>query len=191
MTTRPRVRLSGWLGPVEMPAPRVLAAVQAAYYLASGIWPIVHRASFELVTGKKHDFWLVRTVGGLAVASGASLAVSAARGKRQRETTVLALASGLVFVVADVRAAQGYSRLYLGDALLQIAFAPTWIRRWRTAEPHSAPSQCIFTIEQVRARHRVPPAEPEQPDGPDQPGSSSPVWSALSWFSTAFSAGDF
>jgi hypothetical protein len=114
-----------------LPAPRVLAAVQAAYFLGSGIWPIAHRASFERVTGRKDDFWLVRTVGGLAAATGGSLLVAAARGRRQRETTVLALASGLVFLLADVRAARGYSLIYLGDAVLQVAFAPTWLRRWR------------------------------------------------------------
>jgi len=116
---------------LALPSPRVLAAFQAAYFVASGIWPIVHRTSFERLTGRKHDFWLVRTVGGLAAATGGALAIAAARGRRQQETSALALASGLVFLVADVRAARGYSRIYLGDAALQLAFAPTWIRRWR------------------------------------------------------------
>jgi hypothetical protein len=114
-----------------MPRPRVVAAVQAAYFLGSGIWPLVHRTSFERVTGRKHDFWLVQTVGGLAAATGGSLAVAAARGRREPETTVLALANGLVFLVADVRAARGYSRIYLADAVLQLLFASTWVRRWR------------------------------------------------------------
>ena len=55
------------------PSPRALAAIQAAYLVSSGVWPILHRRSFERVTGRKQDFWLVRTVGGLAAASGASL----------------------------------------------------------------------------------------------------------------------
>ena len=47
---------------------------QAAAYVATGLWPIVDLRSFERVTGPKHDDWLVRTVGGLAVALGAGLA---------------------------------------------------------------------------------------------------------------------
>jgi hypothetical protein len=118
-------------------SPRLLAAVQAAYLMGSGMWPILHRRSFERVTGRKHDFWLVRTVGGLAAATGGSLAIAALRGTRSRETTVLALASGIVFAVADIRAARSYSRVYLGDVLLQAAFAPTWFRPWSSM--HDSP----------------------------------------------------
>jgi hypothetical protein len=107
-----------------------LAAVQASYLLGTGVWPLVHRRSFERMTGRKHDFWLVRTVGGLAAATGISLALAALHGEKNRETSALALASGLVFGIADLRAARGYSRMYLGDGLLQLAFAPTWIRSW-------------------------------------------------------------
>ena len=42
---------------------RTLLASQGAFYLAAGLWPIVHRSSFERATGPKTDFWLVRTVG--------------------------------------------------------------------------------------------------------------------------------
>ena len=37
--------------------------IQAAYYTLTGIWPIVHRRSFEAVTGRKTDYWLVQMVG--------------------------------------------------------------------------------------------------------------------------------
>jgi hypothetical protein len=112
------------------PSPRALAGVHAAYLLASGIWPLVHRRSFERVVGPKEDFWLARTVGGLAAATGASLGLAALRGRRRPETVVLALASGAVFGAADVRAARTESRIYLGDTLLQLAFAPAWLADW-------------------------------------------------------------
>lgn len=115
------------------PSPRALAAIQAAYLVSSGVWPILHRRSFERVTGRKQDFWLVRTVGGLAAASGASLGFAAASGRKHRETSLLALATGLVFGAADLRAARSHSRIYLADALLQLAFAPTWLRSWTAA----------------------------------------------------------
>jgi hypothetical protein len=82
------------------------------------------------VTGKTYDFWLVRTVGGLAAAIGGSLVSSAARG-RKRETSLVALTSGIVFGMADVRAARSHSPLHL-DLLLQVALAPTWVRSWES-----------------------------------------------------------
>jgi hypothetical protein len=111
-------------------SPRAIAGIQAAYFIATGVWPLVHRASFERVTGEKTDFWLVRTVGGLAAAAGLAMGVAVARGSKPPETVVLALATGSVFLVADVRASRTESRIYLGDALLQAAFAPAWLRSW-------------------------------------------------------------
>ena len=110
---------------------RSLAAVHAGYLIATGVWPFLHRRSFEAVTGPKREFWLVRTVGGLAAATGSTLGLAALTGRRRPETVLLALASGLVFVAADIRAARTESKLYLGDSLLQLAFAPAWLASWR------------------------------------------------------------
>lgn len=116
---------------------RALAGAHAAYLLATGLWPLLHRDSFERVVGRKEDFWLARTVGGLAAATGASLGLAALSGRRRPETVVLALGSGAVFGAADVRAARTESKLYLGDTLLQIAFAPAWLADWngRRSDP--------------------------------------------------------
>src|SRR4051794_41964369 len=46
---------------------------QGAYYTLTGLWPLVHMASFEAVTGPKTDDWLVRMVGLLAAVIGATL----------------------------------------------------------------------------------------------------------------------
>lgn len=75
----------------------------------------VDRTSFERVTRRKQDFWLVRTVGGLAAAIGLSLGLAALRGTKRPETVALALSSGLAFGVADVRASRTESRIYLAD----------------------------------------------------------------------------
>lgn len=111
-------------------APRLLAGCHAAYLVGTGVWPLLHRRSFEAVTGPKKEFWLVRTVGGLAAATGASLGVAVVRGRRKPETVALALASGLVFGLADLRAARTESRTYLGDVVAQLAFAPAWLAPW-------------------------------------------------------------
>jgi hypothetical protein len=109
----------------------MLAGLHAAYLIASGLWGLLHRPSFERVTGKKTDYWLVRTVGGLAAATGVSLGVAVARGSRREETVALAIASGIVFAAADVHAARTQSRVYLGDVLVQLALVPAWLRPWR------------------------------------------------------------
>lgn len=109
---------------------RAIAGLHAGYLLTTGLWPLVHRDSFEAVTGPKADFWLVRTVGGLAAACGCALAVSVARGRRPAEIQLLAGAQALVFATADVYAARTQSRVYLGDVVLQAACLPAWFTAW-------------------------------------------------------------
>lgn len=110
---------------------RRIAALQAAYYVVTGVWSIVHRRSFERLTGPKREYWLVRTVGALAVAIGAALGLAAAT-QRRREGAALALGSGLAFVVSDLQAARAASRAYLGDALLHLLLLPAWLRPWKS-----------------------------------------------------------
>lgn len=98
--------------------------------MATGVWPLVHRSSFEAITGPKTDFWLVRTVGGLATVCGVVLGVSVVRGRQQPEIQLLAAAQGLVFITADVFAATSQSRVYLGDVVGQVAFLPAWFVPW-------------------------------------------------------------
>jgi hypothetical protein len=53
--------------------------LQGAYFLVTGIWPLLSRRSFERVTGPKADFWLAQTVGVLVVTIGAVLLVAERR----------------------------------------------------------------------------------------------------------------
>lgn len=121
---------SGARGGSGMISTRWIAGAQAAYYVLTGAWSILHRRSFERVTGPKREYWLVRTVGALAIAVGAALAVAVAKGRRA-ENAVLALASGAAFVAGDLQAARASSRIYLGDALLHLVLLPAWLRRWK------------------------------------------------------------
>lgn len=98
--------------------------------MATGVWPLVHRDSFEAITGPKTDFWLVRTVGGLAAVCGVVLGVSVVRGRQQPEIQLLAASQALVFVAADVFAATSRSRAYLGDVVGQAACLPAWFVPW-------------------------------------------------------------
>jgi hypothetical protein len=106
---------------------RVLAA-QAVYYIGTGAWAVVHRGSFEAVSGRKHDYWLTRTVGALAMAMGATLASAAARGRDagvEPSALVLSASSSVAFgavdgVYAGLR--RRISPVYLGDLAAQVVF---------------------------------------------------------------------
>jgi hypothetical protein len=104
-----------------------LRRLYAPYLVATGVWSLAHRRSFERVTGPKEDYWLVQTVGALAIAIGASLGVAVRRRAREPETIVLGAASCIAFGLASIRAAQTESRVYLGDALLEVAFLAAWL----------------------------------------------------------------
>jgi hypothetical protein len=92
--------------------------VQAAYLIATGIWPLVHYRSFEAVTGPKTDAWMVQTVGAVAVVLGIAAATS-----DRRRSLVLSVGSTLAFGVTEVAPAlRGRIRkVYLLDAGFQSA----------------------------------------------------------------------
>jgi hypothetical protein len=104
---------------------RGIVAAQAAYYVSTGAWAVAHRRSFEAVTGRKEDYWLVRTVGLLATAIGAALAVGARRERPSAESAVLAVGAGAAFSLVDIVcvARRRLDRIYLGDAALHATLA--------------------------------------------------------------------
>ena len=111
---------------------RFLAGAHASYLVASGVWAVFHRRSFEAVTGPKFDYWLVQTVGGLAAAAGVTLGIAVLRGRRPPEVVALAVSTAVVFGLADLRAARTESRIYLGDLGAQLVLLPAWFRPWNT-----------------------------------------------------------
>ena len=100
---------------------------QGAYYLITGVWPLLHMDSFERVTGPKTDKWLVKTVGVLVAAIGSSLMV-AARGHRvSREAQLLAAASAVGLSLIDLTyvAKSRIAPVYLLDAISELALLAT------------------------------------------------------------------
>jgi hypothetical protein len=111
----------------ESAAARV-AIAQGAYYTAAGAWPIVSYRSFELVTGPKREPWLVKMVGLLAAAIGASLCSSVVNGSADRQRT-LGISSALAFAIVDVwYAVRGRIRpIYLADAGVEAGIIAAWV----------------------------------------------------------------
>jgi hypothetical protein len=119
-----------------------VAGAQAAYYAITGVWPLVHRRSFEAVTGPKHDYWLVETVGALVTSTGLALASGARRGRTTTEIRLLGVASALTLAAVDIRhVASGRIRpVYLADAAIELILAACWAQA-RPKPPPTAPTQ--------------------------------------------------
>ena len=109
-------------------------AVHAAYYVATGVWPLVSRRTFERVTGPKSDFWLVQTVGLLVGSIGLGLAQNLRRrGPVAPELRTIAVASAVSLALVDVIfVSKGRIRpVYLVDAVAEAALIAAWLRVYR------------------------------------------------------------
>lgn len=106
-----------------------LASIQGIYYLLTGVWPLVDIDSFMIVTGPKHDIWLVRTVGALVIPIGLVLLIAAIRKEPFIQTVVLGAASAAAFTAIDtVYAFNDVIRdIYLADAGAQVIFIAGWL----------------------------------------------------------------
>src|SRR5579864_1193215 len=76
---------------------RLSFVAQGAYYVATGLTPLISRKAFERATGRKRDWWLVQMVGLLAVTVGSSLLVGACARSVTAETRALAILSAVSF----------------------------------------------------------------------------------------------
>jgi hypothetical protein len=117
---------------------RHVAVAQSAYYLITGIWPLVSIRSFEVISGPKTDRWLVKTAGALITAVGASLLVAERGGRAATpEATVLGIGSALGLGAVDVVyvAKRRISPVYLLDAVAEAALIGGWILAWQRHRP--------------------------------------------------------
>ena len=92
------------------------------YYIATGLWPILHLPSFVAVTGPKQDTWLVQVFGALIASLGFSVILHRNAGPASAGvglSTALVLAAGDVFFVARRR----IRPTYLLDAVVEVALA--------------------------------------------------------------------
>ena len=110
---------------------RYVAWIQGGYYMASGIWPLLHITSFMAATGPKTDVWLVKTVGLFLMVIGAVLILSAARLRVDLPTAVLGSGiAGALIAVELVYVFNGtISAIYLLDTIVQVVFIAGWLIR--------------------------------------------------------------
>jgi hypothetical protein len=103
----------------------LILSIMGIYYAVTGIWPLFHLRSFEMVTGPKVDKWLVKVVGLLAFSSGLVFLYSALmREVIPIEVILLAALNILSFMLMDIWYVfrKIISPVYLADALVQAIF---------------------------------------------------------------------
>jgi hypothetical protein len=116
---------------VAQPSGSVVARLHGAFNVAAGLWPLLHRRSFEAVFGPKQDYWLASTVALLLAGNGTAQLMAAstphglASARRIGAETALALASVDLVNVARGR----ISRTYLFDAAVELGWLWVWARQ--------------------------------------------------------------
>jgi hypothetical protein len=115
----------------------ILAYVQAAYFLLTGVWPVMHVRSFLAVTGPKRDLWLVKTVGLLIAVEGAAIGVAAYGRAVTPPVILLAIGGAVVLLAIDVVyvAKRVIGRVYLADALVEAVLIAAWAACLATPRP--------------------------------------------------------
>ena len=107
-----------------------IASVQGGYFLATGLWPLLSRRTFEQVTGPKVDFWLAQTVGVLVACMG-GLVVADLRNRATPELRALGAgsAAGLALIDVVYVLRRRISPVYLADAGIEAALFARWLTR--------------------------------------------------------------
>lgn len=109
---------------------RALPLVHGAFWIGAGLWPVVHLPSFEAVTGPKVDGWLVKTMGGMIAAVGATLLASAFGPPTRGERILGAASAGVLAASALWYGGRGrISRVYLVDAAVEGSLSALWLAR--------------------------------------------------------------
>jgi hypothetical protein len=106
-----------------------LAIGQSAYFLVTGIWPLIELRTFEAISGPKVDDWLVKTVGVQVGVVGGVLALAANRQRVTPEVELLAIGSALGLAAIDVVyvSRRRIRPIYLLDAVVELGFVAGWV----------------------------------------------------------------
>jgi hypothetical protein len=107
---------------------RFVAIIQGFYFLVTGLWPLVSIGTFQMVTGRKTDLWLVKTVGVLVAVIGLAVLVGGLRGRLTPELILLAAGSAVGLAGVDVIyvARRTIAPIYLLDALVELLLVGGW-----------------------------------------------------------------
>lgn len=102
--------------------------------MVSGVWPLLHRRSFEAIFGAKTDWWLVQTVAGLLVSNGVAQLRTARDGHSLEQARRLGISTAATLLAIDLRHVPSgrIPPTYLADALAEMAWIVLWTRSPRS-----------------------------------------------------------
>ncbi|HET9624594.1 MAG TPA: FAD-dependent oxidoreductase [Kofleriaceae bacterium] len=112
------------LQPHRRRSPRL---AQGAYYVASGLWPVVSLRSYEALAGRERHGWFVRAVGGAVAAIGAALLRDDTTTPRRTRRIGIAAALALGAASLGIALNRRKKAVYLVDAAVQAGFAAAWL----------------------------------------------------------------
>lgn len=108
---------------------RVLSLAQGFYFIVTGLWPLISIRTFQMITGRKTDLWLVKTVGVLITVTGSALVMAGLRAQITPEVLLIAVGSAASLASIDiVYVAKGVILpVYLLDAVIELGFTVGWL----------------------------------------------------------------
>lgn len=114
---------------MTVPGRGALALAHGVFNVVSGVWPMVHRRSFEAALGPKVDYWLVNTVAGLMVANGLAQMAGARTDAGQEAARRIGLGTASTLALIDlVYVPRGrISPAYLLDAAVEAGWVAAWL----------------------------------------------------------------
>ncbi|MGN6751480.1 MAG: hypothetical protein ACTHJJ_02885 [Intrasporangium sp.] len=108
-----------------------VARAQGSYNILTGAWALVSMRSFEALLGPKVDRWLVKTVSGLLLSTGA-VQVGADRAAVPTVRRLSVMTAATLLTVDCTYAVRGrIAKTYLIDALVQAGFIAAWLKAAR------------------------------------------------------------
>jgi hypothetical protein len=108
---------------------RTILWVQGIYYLLTAIWPLIAIKSFMMVTGYKHDVWLVKTVGALLIAVSLTMLSYLFIKTDRKPVYILCITSPMAFACIDFyySLTDVISNIYLVDGFIQLGLIMLWV----------------------------------------------------------------
>lgn len=102
-----------------------ILTIQGWFYIATGIWPVIHMNSFEQLTGRKTDKWLVKTVGLMITASGLIFWLY----REEKAAVTLAILNALFLAGIDIYYSwrKVIRKIYLLDAVVELGFVGLYL----------------------------------------------------------------
>jgi hypothetical protein len=108
---------------------KLLLITQSIYILLTAIWPLIHIQSFVMVTGPKHDLWLVKTVGALLIPVGVCLLSYLLVTSNKVPAVLLGSLTTVAFIIIDFYYSVNdvISDVYQIDGIIQFVFLTGWL----------------------------------------------------------------